>query len=247
LKASKRYGKLQEVTYTLDKLDVLTACMNYIQNHQSFWNMKNKTHQQWLEYYLGLHPELVDIERQVRQVVKNTKKAVYPYQAAALYHLAVPFNGGKALEIGTAYGYSGFYLANAMSDSQIISLNASEGEVEYVQNNGVFKLFPNVKVLHRISWEYLKENSGTADLNFIFVDGDHKRVKKDFPFFNRLIDGGLMVFHDYSPLGSKRHCPPVYEAVNNLAKHLGRKPDVLIIDDGNVGMAGFYRQPGETI
>jgi hypothetical protein len=48
--------------------------------------MKNKTHQQWLEYYLGLHPELVDIERQVRQVVKNTKKAVYPYQAAALYH-----------------------------------------------------------------------------------------------------------------------------------------------------------------
>jgi hypothetical protein len=33
LKASKRYGKLQEVTYTLDKLDVLTACMNYIQNH----------------------------------------------------------------------------------------------------------------------------------------------------------------------------------------------------------------------
>jgi predicted O-methyltransferase YrrM len=206
-----------------------------------------KTPDQWLEYYLGLHPELVSIERQARAVVKNTKKAVYPYQAAALYHYAKPFNDGKALEIGTAYGYSGFYLASAMPDSEIITLNASIGEVEIVRDNGVFAQFSNITVLHKISWEYLKESDGTADLNFIFVDGDHKRVKQDFPFFNRLIDGGLILFHDYSPLGSKRHCPPVYEGVNWLASYLGRRPDVLIIDNGDVGMAGFYRQPGETV
>ena len=56
-----------------------------------------------------------------------------------------------------------------------------------------------------------------------------------------------MIFHDYSPLGSRRHCPPVFEGVNELAERLGRKPDVLIIDDGQVGMAGFVRQPGEFI
>lgn len=206
-----------------------------------------KSPNEWLEYYLDLHPELVQIEQEVQKVVKNTKQAVYSYQAAALYHLAKPYNGGKALEIGTAYGYSGFYLASAMPDSQLITLNASEGEIGAVGENGVFAGFPNVTNLHRISWEYFKESDGTADLNFIFVDGDHKHVKKDFPFFNRLIDGGLMMFHDYSPLGSRRHCPPVYEGVNDLADYLGRKPDVLIIDDGQVGLAGFIRQPGECV
>lgn len=203
------------------------------------------TPDQLLAEYLKLHPELAKIEKQARTVIHNTKKAVYPYQAAALYHHAKPYNGGKALEIGTAYGYSCFYLASAMPDSQITTLNASIGEVEAV--TGVLSRFPNVTVLHRVSWEYLGESDGTAEYNFIFVDGDHKRVKNDFPFFNRLITGGLMIFHDYSPLGSRRHCPPVYEAVNDLAIILGRQPDVLIVDDGQVGMAGFIRQSGETL
>lgn len=206
-----------------------------------------KSPNEWLEYYLDLHPELVQIEQEAQKVVKNTKKAIYSYQAAALYHLAKPYNGGKALEIGTAYGYSGFYLANAMPDSQIITLNASEGEIEAVRANRVFADHPNVTNLHRISWEYFKESDGTADLNFIFVDGNHKHVKRDFPFFNRLVDGGLMMFHDYSPLGSRRHCPPVYNALNDLADYLGRKLDVLIVDDGQVGLAGFIRQPGECV
>ena len=198
-----------------------------------------------LKYYTGLYPELERIEHQARQVIHNTKKAVYPYQAAALYHLARPYNGGKALEIGTAYGFSCFYLAHAMPDSQITTLNASEGEV--VEDKKVLSHFKNVEVLHRVSWEYLKESDGTAIYNFIFVDGDHKHVRMDFPFFNRLIDGGLMVFHDYSPLGSKRHCPPVYEAVNWLSDYLGREPDVLIVDCDKVGMAGFIRRAGEVI
>lgn len=206
-----------------------------------------KTANEWLNYYISLHPELVEIEKRAATAVYKTKKAVWPYQAAALYHHALPYNGGVALEIGTAYGYSCYHLASAMPDSQITTLNASEGEVERVAALGTLACFPNVTNLHRISWEYLKESDGTAIYNFIFVDGDHKRVKLDFPFFNRLLDGGLMMFHDYSPLGSRRHCPPVFEAVNDLAKMLNREPDVLIIDDGKVGMAGFIRQPGECI
>ena len=206
-----------------------------------------KTAEQWLNYYTGLHPELIGIRKHADRLVKNTKKAVWPYQAAALYHLARPYNGGKALEIGTAYGYSCFYLASAMPDSQITTLNASIGEVEIVQENGTLAQFPNVEILHRVSWEFLQEGDGTAEYNLIFVDGDHKRVKLDIPFFNRLLDGGLMFFHDYSPLGSRRHCPPVFEAINELAKFLGREPDVLVVDDGLVGMAGFIRQPGECV
>jgi predicted O-methyltransferase YrrM len=206
-----------------------------------------RTADEWLDYYIDLHPELVGLRQQADQLVKNTKKAVWPYQAAALYHLAKPYNGGKALEIGTAYGYSCFYLASAMPDSHITTLNASIGEVEAVKENGTLDQFPNVEILHRLSWEYFNESNGTAEYNFIFVDGDHKRVRLDFPFFNRLLDGGLMFFHDYSPLGSRRHCPPVYEGINELAEFLGREPDVKVIDDGLVGMAGFIRQPGECI
>jgi predicted O-methyltransferase YrrM len=209
--------------------------------------MTSNTPEQLLAGYVELHPELPNIEQMARKVINNTKKAVYPYQAAALYHLAKPYNGGRALEIGTAYGYSCFYLGYAMPDSKITTLNASEGEVMAVKETKVLSRFANVEVLHRVSWEYLKESDGTACYNFIFVDGDHKRVRNDIPYFNRLVDGGLMIFHDYSPLGSKRECPPVYEAVNDLASYLGRKPDVLIVDDGNVGLAGFVRQRGETL
>ena len=208
-----------------------------------------KAPDKWLKYYQGLHPELVEIEKQVHYVVKNTKKAVYSYQAAALYHHAKPFNGGKTLEIGTAYGYSGFYLANAMPNSEIITLNASIGEVEAVKIAGVFNDFPNVQNLHKISWDYFNETASSASFNFIFVDGDHrpKPLIKDIQWFNRLVDGGLIMFHDYSPSNSGRACPPVFEAVNNLGEHLGRKPDVLIIDNNNVGLAGFYRQAGECV
>jgi predicted O-methyltransferase YrrM len=103
-----------------------------------------------MEHYIKQHPELAAIEKAARQAVKNTKKAVYPYQAAALYHMARPYNGGHALEIGTAYGYSCFFLASAMPDSRITTLNASVGEIEAVAANGTLSQFPKVENLHRI-------------------------------------------------------------------------------------------------
>lgn len=204
-----------------------------------------RTADEWLAHYVGQHKELTKIEKAARAAVPNTKKAVYPYQAAALYHHAKPYDGGQALEIGTAYGYSCYFLASAMPKSQIVTLNASEGE--WVEDVKILERFKNVTPLHRLSWDYLAESDGTAIYNFIFVDGDHKRVKNDFPYFNRLLTGGLIMFHDYSPLGSGRECPPVYEAVNELAKILKRPPDVLIVDDRQVGMAGFIRGEGEVI
>jgi len=200
-----------------------------------------------LKYFVDLHPELTKLESAARKNTPNTKKAVYPYQAAALYHLAKPYNGGQALEIGTAYGYSCFYLASAMPKSRIVTLNGSEGE--WLEDVKILEKFRNVTCLHRLSWDYLTESDGTAIYNFVFVDGDHRPgpIRRDFQYFNRLLTGGLIIFHDYSPLGSGRECPPVYEAVNELSKMLGRPPDVLIVDSEKVGMAGFIRREGEAI
>lgn len=206
-----------------------------------------KTADQWLSHYITQHPELTKLEYAARKAIPNTKKAVYSYQAAALYHHAKPYNGGQALEIGTAYGYSCYFLASAMPDSRIVTLNASEGE--HKEDVKILAKFKNVTCLHRLSWDYLAESDGTAIYNFIFVDGDHRPgpIRRDFQYFNRLLTGSLILFHDYSPLGSGRECPPVYEAVNELSKMLGRQPDVMIVDDKQVGMAGFIRREGEVI
>jgi predicted O-methyltransferase YrrM len=210
-------------------------------------HLTGKTPEELFAHFLKLHPELKKVEQGARKAIPNTKKAIYPYQAALLYHLAKPYNGGRALEIGAAYGYSCFYLASAMSDGQVVTLNASEGE--WVEDVKILERFKNVTCLHRRSFDYFKEGDGTAAYSLVFVDGDHRPrpLKEDMQYFNRLVDGGLIIFHDYSPAGSGRECPPVYEGINELAKQLGREPDVLVVDDNRVGMAGFIRKEGEAL
>jgi len=68
----------------------------------------------------------------------------------------------------------------------------------------------------------------------------------DLPWWDWLNADGLFLFHDYSPKGSYRECPPVYEAVNEFAKLLGRELDVKVVDDGGAGMAGFYKAEDKT-
>ena len=54
------------------------------------------------------HPEIEEVLAGVREMVPQTKREIVPYQGAVLYALAKPFDvqGAKALEIGTAFGYS---------------------------------------------------------------------------------------------------------------------------------------------
>ncbi len=174
------------------------------------------------------------------------KQQIERYQAAALYKLAGQYNRPDAciLEIGTYYGYSAAVIALAAPQAIFLTLNPREWEVADARRN--LAHFINVNVIQDHSWDYLK-NYPPPDLDLIFIDGDHKRVKLDLPWWNYVTLGGLMLFHDYSPLGSRRHCPPVFEAVNEFANWLGREPDVSIIDSGRVGMAGFYKHKGDPI
>lgn len=171
----------------------------------------------------------------------KVRREISEYQAAALYALAEPYNqpGKRILEIGTALGYSASILGQACPDAEIITLNPNSEEV--AQARAFLAGFPNITVIEQLSWDYLDSKPGHFD--FIFVDGDHKNVRQDLPFWDLLNAGGAMVFHDYSPEGTWRACPPVFEAVNEFAGQLGKPaPDILIVDDRNVGMAGFYKQ-----
>lgn len=200
------------------------------------------------------YPDIDLTLAEVRANVPSSRREIAKYQAAALYQLARAYNrtDARILEIGTAWGYSAAVMSSAAPLAEIVTLNPNNeqingkpSEVDIAFKN--LAHYPNVHIEVAKSWDFLKTNPGKFDL--IFVDGDHARVRADLPFWELVNDGGLFLFHDYSPAGAtegkgghKRECPPVYAAVNEFAQGLGREPDVLVVDDGGVGMAGFYKQ-----
>ena len=191
------------------------------------------------------HPEVMRVMWKVRERVLYQRRAVYEYQAVALYALARQFNRAECniLEIGTAYGFSCSYIAAAAPLATIVTLNPKTSELPSARQ--ALSHYQGVRVVQSLSWDYLASYAG-PELHMIFVDGDHKNVVRDMPWWNHLAVGGLMVFHDYAPEGTPRPCPPVYECVNAWGAKLGRPLDVLVKDTGGVGLAGFYRRDGEV-
>lgn len=185
------------------------------------------------------HPEVREVIARVGTRVEHTKRAIDFYQAAALYALVKQAQPSKILEIGTALGYSAAIMAEAAPKALVTTLNPNAEEAARARQN---LRHYNVTVVKSTSWDWLK--MGRHEYDFIFVDGDHKNVRKDLPWWDRLRPGGTILFHDYSPAGTYRQCPPVYEAVNGFAALLASEPDILIIDDGAVGMAGFIKPEG---
>lgn len=193
-------------------------------------------------------PEIPRVLENARCACPPKKRAIAEYQAAALYAAARPYNtkGARILEIGTFEGYSAHVLAQACPLAHITTLNPKEWERELAR---VHLQGKRVTLRGDLSWDYLARHlKYHRDLPYdvIFVDGDHKEIKRDLPWFDQVREGGLMIFHDYSPAETPRPCPPVYDALNAMSKALGRQFDVLVVDDTGVGMAGFIRRPGDA-
>jgi len=188
----------------------------------------------------SLHPGTKWVLREARRRAAHGKREIYEYQAAALHVLASQYNraGARILEIGTFWGYSAAVMAEAAPEAQIVTLNPKAHEVPIARQN--LSAYLNVKVVEAFSWDYLKDCDGQT-FDMIFVDGDHKRVTLDLPFWEHIVPGGLFLFHDYSPDETPRPCPAVYQAVNEFAFANGVIFDVLVVDDTGVGMAGFYK------
>lgn len=205
------------------------------------------THDQIMTALTSDCPEAAGALKIARKRVKPGKQEIYPYQAAALYKLANRYDSAKChiLELGTYYGYSAAVMAQAAGRALIETLNPTSWEVDEAKEH--LKDFGNVVVRCIHSWDFLAEFHNEWKYDLIFVDGDHKRVRLDLPWWNHLAVGGLFLFHDYTPLGSPRHCPPVYEVLNKFRDWLGRDFDVLVVDNEKVGMAGFYKQAGDPV
>jgi predicted O-methyltransferase YrrM len=164
------------------------------------------------------------------------KRQIEYWQAAWLYALARPYEankGAQILEIGTAYGYTACVLAMACPRGHVVTLNPKTWERLAAQQ--ALHAYRQIEFVEALSWDYLAAYRGPK-LDFIFVDGDHKRVDKDFAWRKWLKPEGLMLFHDYSPEPSERACHVVFEKINTWLD--GATPDIVLMATGNVGMVG---------
>ncbi len=175
-------------------------------------------------------------------LTEHVREKMEPYQYAALHNLTRQYDRGHILEIGGFLGRATLVMSLAAPRAKIVTLEPYLFE-KLSSNTAGFK---NVTILKSFSFHYLRKNRTIWDM--VFVDGNHKRVEQDLPWFNRLRVGGLILFHDYTPDDAVRsRCPHVYAVVNDMGESLGRVPDVLVVDAEKIGMAGFYRRKGETL
>lgn len=187
-------------------------------------------------------PEVNAVLDRVRVNVPFIKREIARYQAAVLYKLARGYDrpGINILDIGTAWGYSAAVMAEAAPLASITTLNQPK-PAEYQQAVVHLAGYPNV-VAHQIrSWDYYSRD--TSNYSLVLVDGDHGQVERDFVWWTRLVSGGVILFHDYSPNGSGRPCQPVYDALNRWIVELGREDfDVRVVDNTGVGMVGLIKE-----
>ena len=170
--------------------------------------------------------------------------SVINYQAAALYAVCKPYNRVDAniLEIGTYYGFTAAVIAQAAPLAQIVSLNPLQWECDAARK--VLAGFRNIRIDCIPSQDYLSNYQG-PELDMVFVDGNHKEIRADLPFWNWLTVGGTILFHDYTPKGSPRACPPVVRGLNHFYEVLGRDADHRFVDDVFIGMLGWIKREGD--
>ncbi len=169
------------------------------------------------------------------------------YQMLALYGLARQYDKPKAaiLEIGTGHGASSLMMALAARRAGITTLTVSLPEAVEAERHWRRYGIKNITPVVQRSWDY-RTMAGMTTWDMVFVDGDHNQIKRDMIWWNALKAGGLFLCHDYSPAESAHPCPPVHATLNTFRDRLGRDFDVLIVDDQQTGMAGWYRRAGEV-
>jgi len=193
--------------------------------------------------------EDMQITAEVRRVMDAAKatvfqkaQQVYDYQAAFLYHAARQYNfpGANILEIGTFHGYSTYFIASATPEANVYTLNPHEWENEIARK--ALDPLGNVQVLCAYSWDMLETFDG-PELDLIFVDGDHKQVRRDLWWWNWVAVGGSFLFHDYTPnQAQERRCPPVFRGLKAFNDWMGRPFDYMLTDDLGVGMVGYIKR-----
>jgi predicted O-methyltransferase YrrM len=137
------------------------------------------------------HPEL---EVLAREGAEAGIPIVDPQTGALLHALTRAASAGRTLEIGTAIGFSGLWIASALtSGGRLITLERDAGRAATARGHFAAAGFADhVSVMVGDANRYLHKIAGPFDL--IFQDGDKRQYE---PMLDRLIDllrpGGMLV------------------------------------------------------
>lgn len=171
------------------------------------------------------------------QHMQGIKSQVGLHQACGLMLMAEQFDRKtcSVLNIGCAFGYSTACLSRGAPLARIVSLDVDLKRIQIAQR--ALSNYRNVQLIRMKSWDYFDDQRW----DMIFVDGCHRAIWRDMPFYNRVKPGGLFLSHDYIPA----RFPFVVEALNGLEEQFDRPFDVRIYDDRGCGVVGMVRQKEE--
>ena len=209
------------------------------------------THEELWQQLDAILPGIEARVQEVRSLLseKYVKRETRDYEAALLYILATQYNtsGAVIAEVGTCYGFTAAIMQHAAPRAHVMTCTPNPNHVIIARRN-LASNFPAVEVVETKSIDWL-EHIEDSSLDMVFVDGDHKNVRDDLPFYNKLKVGGLKFHHDYCPdrplCTGPRPCRWVYEALNDFADKM-HPFDVLMTDHNNEAVGGWYRQEGEV-
>ena len=205
-------------------------------------DIQGATQEEIIEKLSDISPNVSDKVETIRGRLEHyNKREIWFYQACLLYVCAEQYNNANAeiMEFGTCWGWSAAVIAGSAPAAHIVTMTPNPNHFKI--STGQLAKFQNVKVLDCKSIDLLARYTGPK-LDMLFVDGDHDNVNLDLPWWKWLKPGGLMLHHDYTPKDAPRQTPVVYRWLNRFAERIGRRPDVLVIDNEKVGMAGWYRR-----
>lgn len=137
-------------------------------------------------------------QRQVREIARNALK---PARIAQLLHrLAVDAKPRNIIELGTCLGITTAYLAKAVPESRVLSVEGCPETAAIAAEN--------LKKLHINNAEILIGNfdivlpgliEGLPEIDFVFIDGNHsKEATLDYfkRFLPKLGSNSMMIFDD---------------------------------------------------
>jgi predicted O-methyltransferase YrrM len=209
------------------------------------------THPKLWRQLEAIYPGVTARVYEVRSLLKDAynKRETRSYEAALLYILATQYNytGAVIAEVGTCYGWTAAIMQHAAPKAYVMTCTPNPNHVKIARNN-LMPNFQGITVLETKSADWL-EHIDDNSLDMVFIDGDHKHIRDDLPFYNKLKVGGLKFHHDYCPdkpeCTGPRPCRWVYDALNDFAEKM-HPFDVLMTDHNKEAVGGWYRQEGEV-
>lgn len=199
------------------------------------YNARSKS-TEFVDMVAARHPEIYSVLNEAGRRVPDRKQSIRRYQAALLYLFAAQYDDQTIVDLGTRVGYSACILRMAAPTARIFTVDTNAQALEVAERN--LADFDNIQYVHMPSWDFA-EKANDGKIGLVFVDADHTKIDRDLIWWPKIMQGGLMLFHDYTP--SK--FPVVAEVVDGLAdvQHEGAGPDIVCMGMRGEGLAGIYK------